>query len=44
MECENYQQKRTMKTNNIFWRWPDACFGAVIPAIPVVIIVTGNVE
>lgn len=33
-----------MKTNNIVWSWRDARFGAVITAVPVMIIVTGNVE
>jgi len=33
-----------MKTNNIVWSWWDARFGAVITAIPFVVIITGYVE
>lgn len=33
-----------MKTNNIVWSWRDARFGAVITAIPFVVIITGYVE
>jgi hypothetical protein len=30
--------------NNIVWNWRDARFGAVITAIPFVVIITGYVE
>jgi hypothetical protein len=33
-----------MKTNNTVWSWQDARFGAVITAIPFVVIITGYVE
>lgn len=33
-----------MKTNNIVWSWRDARFGAVITAIPFVVIIAGHVE
>ena len=33
-----------MKTGNIVWNWRDAGFGAVISAIPIIVIVTGHVQ